>query len=78
MTSMFSLKWCNQCEKVDYFYGFLPCYICNKDNCKNCIILCSQCKHLTCKTCGLCPKCLKKICINCRQNQRINSCDNNC
>ena len=78
MTSMFSLKWCNQCEKVDYFYGFLPCYICNKDNCKNCIILCSQCKHLTCKTCGLCPKCLKKICINCRQNQRINSCDKNC
>ena len=76
MKSMFSLKWCNECEKVDYFYGFLPCHICNKDNCKDCIILCSQCKNFICKKCGLCEKCKKKICIKCRETLQKNSCNN--
>ena len=67
MKTMFSIKWCNDCEKIDYFYGFLPCFICKKDNCKQCIILCTQCKHLICKKCGICPKCGKNICFNCRE-----------
>ena len=76
MNSMFSLKWCNECEKVDYFYGFLPCQICNKDNCKDCIILCSKCKNFICKKCGICQKCKKKICIKCRETLQKNSSDN--
>ena len=64
---MFSIKWCNDCEKIKYVYGLLPCFICKKDNCNQCIILCTQCKHLICKKCGICPKCGKNICFNCRE-----------
>ena len=76
MKTMFNIKWCNDCEKIDYFYGFLPCFICKKDNCKQCIILCTQCKHLICKKCGICPKCGKNICLNCRENTHKKSFDN--
>ena len=76
MKTMFSIKWCNDCEKIDYFYGFLPCFICKKENCKQCIILCTQCKHLICKKCGICPKCGKNICLNCRESPHKKSFDN--
>ena len=76
MKTMFNIKWCNDCEKIDYFYGFLPCFICKKDNCKQCIILCTQCKHLICKKCGICPKCGKNICLNCRESTHKKSFDN--
>ena len=76
MKSMFSIKYCNECEKIDYFYGFLQCYLCKKNNCKQCIVLCSQCKHLFCKKCGICQKCNKNICINCRENTQNKICEN--
>ena len=85
MKSMFSLKWCPECEKVDYFYGFLKCLICQNENCKNCISLCSKCKNLICKNCALCPKCNKNSCINCRikcenclDKKYCDSCITNC
>ena len=63
---MFSLKYCKECEKVDYFYGFIKCAICISDNCKQCILLCLSCKNLLCKNCCNCPKCNKSYCSKCR------------
>ena len=45
---MFSLKHCKECEKVDYFYGFIKSSIFNSENCKQGIILFLNCKHLLC------------------------------
>ena len=66
INKMFSLKYCKECEKVDYFYGFIKCTICNAENCKQCIVLCLSCKHLLCKSCCNCSKCNKSYCVNCR------------
>lgn len=30
LKEMYDLKWCNECEKVDYFFGFIKCDICIK------------------------------------------------
>jgi len=66
--SFYELKWCNQCERIDYNFAFTLCKICNKDNCKECIKLCKKCKTLDCKKCVLCPKCSDFSCINCRSD----------
>ena len=66
ISKMFSLKYCKECEKVDYFYGFIKCSICLSENCKQCILLCLSCKHLLCKNCCNCPKCNKSYCSKCR------------
>ena len=66
INKMFSLKYCKECEKVDYFYGFKKCASCEEENCKQCINLCLNCKLLFCKNCCSCPKCNKNYCISCR------------
>ena len=66
INKMFSLKYCKECEKVDYFYGFIKCTLCNSENCKQCILLCLSCKHLLCRNCCSCPKCNKSYCSKCR------------
>ena len=63
---MFSLKYCKECEKVDYFYAFKKCALCGSDNCKQCITLCINCKILYCKNCCTCLKCNKSFCNSCR------------
>ena len=84
ISKMFSLKYCKECEKVDYFYGFIKCTICNSENCKQCIILCLNCKHLLCKNCCNCPKCNKSYCSKCRilciecNKKYCNNCLTNC
>ena len=66
INNMFGLKYCIECDKVDYFYGFMKCSICLKDNCKQCISVCLKCKLLVCKKCCNCPGCKKIYCLNCR------------
>ena len=66
INNMFGLKYCVECDKVDYFYGFMKCSICKKDNCKQCISICIKCKLLVCKKCCNCPGCKKLYCLNCR------------
>ena len=66
ISKMFVLKFCKECEKVDYFYGFIKCSLCFSENCKQCIVLCISCKHLLCKNCCNCPKCNKSYCFKCR------------
>ena len=39
--TMLSIKYCVECDKVDYFYAFMKCSLCSKYNCKNCISICS-------------------------------------
>ena len=84
INKMFSLKYCKECEKVDYFYGFTKCHICNIENCKQCILLCLSCKHLLCKNCCNCPKCNKSFCSKCRilctecNKKYCNNCLTNC
>lgn len=68
LKELHNLKWCQECEKVDYFYGFLECEICKNTNCKNCVLLCKSCKKLYCKTCLICPKCDNFSCLNCRES----------
>ena len=51
LKNMFSLKYCEKCEKIEYFFGFKKCSFCQNYCCKNCIILCSNCKHFCCKIC---------------------------
>ena len=63
---VFSLKYCKECQKIDYFYGFIKCSLCNEDNCKQCIVVCINCKNFCCIKCCLCKKCDKLICKNCR------------
>ena len=63
---MFNLKYCKECEKVDYFYAFKKCATCGAENCKQCITLCLNCKILFCKNCCTCIKCNKNYCISCR------------
>ena len=63
---MFSLKYCKECEKVDYFYGFKKCTSCENEICKECISLCINCKILFCKKCCTCLKCNKSYCSSCR------------
>ena len=66
LDSMFEIKYCVECDKVDYFYAFMKCSICQKYNCKNCISICPGCKKLICKNCCLCPVCKNIFCANCR------------
>ena len=47
----FKLKFCRECEKVEYFYCFKKCFICNTEYCLNNIILCRYCKQFLCKEC---------------------------
>ena len=47
----FKLKFCRECEKVEYFYCFKKCFICNNEYCLNNIILCTYCKQFLCKEC---------------------------
>lgn len=68
LKDFYELKWCYQCEKIDYNFAFKLCLICNLDNCKDCIKLCKICKTLNCKKCVLCPKCSELSCINCRSD----------
>ena len=63
---MFSLKYCKECEKVDYFYGFKKCPSCENEICKQCINLCINCKILFCKKCCTCLKCNKSYCKSCK------------
>lgn len=63
---MFTLKYCKECEKVDYFYAFKKCAACGIENCKQCITLCLNCKILFCKNCCTCIKCNKNYCVSCR------------
>lgn len=63
---IFSLKYCQECEKIDYFYGFIKCSLCNGEYCKQCIVICVNCKNFCCVKCCLCKKCDKLICENCR------------
>ena len=63
---MFSLKYCKECEKIDYFYGFINCCICKEDICKQCVAICLICKNFCCIKCCLCQKCERMICDNCR------------
>ena len=63
---IFSLKYCQECEKIDYFYGFFKCNLCNRENCKQCIVICINCKNFCCVKCCLCKKCDKLICEKCR------------
>ena len=63
---MFSLKYCKDCEKVDYFYGFKKCSSCENEICKQCINLCINCKILFCKKCCTCLKCNRSYCLKCR------------
>lgn len=66
LKEMYNLKYCSTCETVDYFYGFLTCELCGIDYCKNCVLLCKQCKKLYCKKCLKCPRCDNLCCTNCR------------
>lgn len=66
LKSIFRLKWCTDCEQINYFYAFMTCSLCNKQNCKKCVNLCLQCKHILCKTCSTCPNCSKPFCTSCR------------
>ena len=68
INEMFGLRYCEECEKVDYFYGFMKCSICLRDNCKQCISICITCKLLVCKKCCNCPGCKKLYCLNCRKS----------
>lgn len=77
LREMFRLKYCIECEKVDYYYAFIKCAHCNGENCKSCILLCSQCKRLICKNCTICPRCEKAcdrenrvICTNCNTDKK--------
>ena len=77
LREMFRLKYCIECEKVDYYYAFIKCAHCNGENCKSCILLCSQCKRLICKNCTICPRCVKAcdrenrvICTNCNTDKK--------
>ena len=63
---IFSLKFCRDCQKVDYYYGFIKCINCLGDICKDCILLCSKCKNFCCLKCGKCKKCDKILCKNCK------------
>ena len=49
--SKFKLKFCKECEKVECFYCFKKCFICNIEYCLNNIILCRYCKQFLCKEC---------------------------
>ena len=81
---MFSLKYCKECERVDYFYAFKKCAKCEIDNCKQCITLCLNCKILFCKNCCTCIKCNKNYCNSCRNlctecnKKYCNNCLMNC
>lgn len=66
INGMFGLKYCVECDKVDYFFGFMKCAICSKDNCMQCISICDNCKLLVCKKCCSCPVCKKSLCLKCR------------
>lgn len=66
LKEMYNLKWCNECEKVDYFFGFIKCEICIKETCKQCVLLCKSCRKLYCKKCVKCSKCGDYSCLNCR------------
>ena len=66
INKMFQLKYCIECDKVDYLYGFMKCSNCLKDNCKQCISICISCKLFVCKKCCICPKCRKLYCLKCR------------
>ena len=63
---MFNSKKCNQCEKIDYYFGFINCSICSENICKQCVVLCTKCKNFCCYKCASCIKCEKNICKNCR------------
>ena len=81
---MFNLKYCKDCEKVDYFYGFKKCASCENEICKQCINLCINCKILYCKKCCTCLKCNKNYCSKCRilcsqcNKKYCKNCMNNC
>ena len=47
----FKLKFCKNCEKVEYFYCFKRCIYCKEDCCLNNLILCRNCKQFFCKEC---------------------------
>ena len=47
----FRLKFCKECEKVEYFYCFKICFNCKDEYCLNNIILCRNCKEFICKEC---------------------------
>ncbi len=68
LKEFYELKWCKQCEKIDYNFSFTQCKICKNDNCKSCIKLCKICKTLNCIKCVNCPKCSEISCINCRSD----------
>jgi len=66
LSEIYDLKWCGECSKVDYFFGFINCEICKKENCKNCVVLCQGCNKLYCNKCSLCTQCSQFYCRNCR------------
>lgn len=77
LREMFRLKYCVECEKVDYYYAFIKCAHCNGENCKSCILLCSICKRLICKNCTICSRCEKTcdrenrvVCTNCNTDKK--------
>ena len=47
----FRLKFCEECQKVEYFYCFKDCSNCKIEYCINNIILCRICKQFICKNC---------------------------
>ena len=51
LKNIFSHKLCEECEKIEYFYGFTKCLCCSNIRCKNCILLCPNCKNFICKNC---------------------------
>ena len=68
ISQIFDLKWCGECSKVDYFFGFMNCEICLKEICKNCVVLCQECNKLYCKVCTFCSTCSQFYCLNCRKS----------
>jgi hypothetical protein len=67
LNSMFSLKYCTSCEKVDYFYGFAKCEFCSNDYCKNCLLICKFCKKIACRKCLMCEGgCSNLCCTECK------------
>ena len=51
LKNIFNMKYCEDCEKIEYFFGFKKCFNCPNYCCKNCIVLCSNCKQFLCKSC---------------------------
>ena len=66
--SMYELKFCKECKKVDYFFGFTKCDNCKSENCKQCVLLCKGCKKLLCKKCISCSKCSSLYCEKCKHS----------